>query len=169
MTARLMSAALVAALLMLSGCTSGPRTDIAMPVPASGDIEGQIMSITGAGFTICGVGEASEVGQSTRYAVTVCGDADAARSALEAHFPGQCSVVGYQPGDGGGHTPKQLVVQWWVNRAAGPGWKVTSTEISENGIMNVGVEGDLNAATAALDRDFAGWTRVHRQTGSQNL
>jgi hypothetical protein len=168
-TAKLMFAALAAALLMLGGCAAGPRANIAMPVPASGDVEGQIMSVTGTDFTICGVSGMSEVGQTARYVVTVCGNLDPARLALDAQFPGQCIVVGYQPGDGGGHTPKQLVVQWWINRAAGPGWKVTSTEITDNGLISVGIDGDLTAATAALERDFPGWTRVHSQAGSQNL
>ena len=169
MIAKLMSAALATALLMLGGCASGPRADIAMPVPAAGDVEGQIMSVVGTDFTICGVSGMSEAGQSARYVVTVCGNPDPARSTLEARFPGQCTVVGYQPGDGGGHTPKQLVVQWWINHAAGPGWKVTSTEITDDGLISVGVDGDLIAATAALDRDFPGWTRVHSQAGQQNL
>jgi hypothetical protein len=69
--------------------------------------------------------------------------------------------------DGGAHAPKELVVQWWVDRAAGAGWRVISTEITSDGHISVGVDGDLAAATAALDREFPGWTTVHSQAEIQ--
>src|SRR5215218_4264606 len=147
MTIKLMAGALTIALLVLAGCGSkSDRSDISPPVPAAGDVEGQIMSVTGADFTICGASQTSQVDQPIRYDVTVCGDVTKARSALEDRFPGKCVVHANQAGDGGRHTPEELVVQWWVSRAAGTGWKVTFTEITEDGHIDVGVDGDLNAA-----------------------
>jgi hypothetical protein len=123
------------------------------------------MSTTGDGFTICGV---TDTGPS-RYRVEVCGDLAKARSALEARFPGDTTAVPYQPGDGGGHSAQQLVAQFWIDRVGGDGFKVTSTRITGSGTIDVGVDGDLAKARAALDHQFPGWTTVHAEQGANAL
>jgi hypothetical protein len=157
---------LAAALLILGGCASISRSDaIGMPTPSSGDTEGQIMSVTGAGFTICDVNHDGP----QHYDVTVCGSVRNARAALEPRFSGRYTLQAYQPDDGGPHTAKEMVMQWWINRITGSGFVITSTQIMDDGTIDVGVDGDLKAAKAALDREFPGWTRAHTQPASVPL
>jgi hypothetical protein len=152
------------ALLMLGGCGSTPDgSAVAMPKPSPGDVQGQIMSVTGAGFTICSVSDDIQPSKPPQYDVIVCGSVSKARAALETRFPGECLLSAYQPGDGGSHTPQELVMQWWIDRITGPGFVVTSTEINDDGTIDVGVDGDLKVAKAVLDRQFPGRTEVHAQ------
>jgi hypothetical protein len=159
-TTKLQAGILAAAVLLLGGCGSGPPGGtVAMPVPSPGDTEGQIMSVTGPGFTTCDVNDDGP----DHYDVTICGSVATAQTVLDARFPGKCTVSAYQPDDGGPHTPQQQVMQWWINRITGPGFVITSTQIMANGKIDVGVDGDLKAAETALDRTFPGWTDVHSQ------
>ncbi|MFE0459672.1 hypothetical protein ACFW1A_10465 [Kitasatospora sp. NPDC058965] len=119
------------------------------------------MSTVGDGFTVCGV---TDTGPN-RFRVTVCGDLARARTALDARFPGETTAVPYQPGDGGSHTAQQLVAQFWIDRAGGDGFKVTSSRITGSGTIDVGVDGDLAKARSALEHQFPGWTTVHAEKG----
>ena len=132
--------------------TSAPSSG----VPASSTTGDRIMGTTGAGFTVCGVD-----GDAPPYSVTVCGDVTAAKAALEAAFPGQVTVVPYQPGDGGAHAPQDLVLQYWVNHTTGPGFTIVSTRIVRDGQIDVGVSGDLAAARKTFDQRFPGKVSVH--------
>jgi hypothetical protein len=152
------------ALLAVAGCGTG-HGDRPFAAPSPTDTEERIMSTTGDGFTICGV---ADTGPST-YRVVVCGDLAKARSVLDARFPGNTTAVAYQAGDGGGHTAQQLVAQFWIDRASGDGFKVTSTRITGSGTIEVGIDGDLGKARSALDRQFPGWTSVHAEQGSPAL
>lgn len=154
------SMAVAMTLLVISGCAARlDASGVTMPTPSPGDIEGQIMSVTGAGFTICGVGGGDA------YQVEVCGDSVKAQAALSDQLPGVCgcTFTAYSPDDGGSHTPKQLVMQFWVDRTTGSGFQVTSSQILGNGKIDVGVDGDLNAAEAVLNREFPGFIEVHHQ------
>lgn len=152
------------ALFILGGCASSLEgSAVAMPKPSPGDVQGQIMSVTGAGFTICDVSEDIQPNKPLQYEVIVCGSVSKARAALDSRFPGECVLHAYQPGDGGSHTPQELVMQWWIDRTTGPGFVVTSTEITDDGTIDVGVDGDLKVAKAALDRQYPGRTEVHAQ------
>jgi hypothetical protein len=129
-----------------------------MPTPAPGDIPGQIMSVTGAGFTIC------YVSRDDTYLVEVCGDLAKARAAVTAQLPGICGCTFVRNiRDGDPHEPAQLVMQFWVDRTTGPGFTVTSSQIMDNGTIDVGVSGDLRAAKAALNKEFPGFITVHHQ------
>ena len=171
MTVKTKIIVVVIALLAVAGCASADRPGkFAMPTPSTRDTEGQIMSVTGAGFTICGVVPAADeivnVGEPVRpgtYAVTVCGSMAKARAALTNRFLGKCTLLAYKPDDGGPHTPQSLVMQWWIMRMRGPNYQVTETEILPNSTIDVGVAGDLKAAKAALNHQFPGWTKVHSQ------
>src|SRR6185312_17392264 len=121
-----------------------------MPLPSPGDTEGQIMSVTGSGFTVCGVVPAAaglvatgEDAPSSTYDVTVCGSVSKARTAIAARFPGTCSLSAYRPDDGGPHTAQALVMQWWIMRLKGSDYQVTETEIRSNQTIDVGVTGSL--------------------------
>ena len=160
------TAALVLAAVLLAGCGSARgASSLVMPTPSPGDTEGQIMSVTGEGFTICGVGERT-VGL---FDVTVCGDLAKARAVLDVRFPGRTVPVAYRAGDGGGHTPQELVVQYWANRTTGAGFMVSSTRITGDGTIEVGIDGDLAKARTVLDRQFPGWTGVHEEKASAAL
>lgn len=160
------TAAIVLAAVLLSGCGTGHGgSPLALPTPSPGDTEGKIMSVTGEGFTICGVSP-SKPGQ---YDVTVCGDLARARAVLDARFPGQTVPVAYSPDDGGEHTPQELVLQYWVNHTKGDGFIVSSTRITEDGKIAVGIDGDLNKARAILDRQFPGRTGVHEEQAAHDL
>jgi hypothetical protein len=166
MDVKIRTAMLVVAALILGGCASAPGgSEIAMPMPSPGDTEGQIMAVTGAGFTICGI---SDDGPD-RYDVTVCGSVARVRAVLDGRFPGRTVLHAYQPGDGGSHTPQDLVMQFWVDRATGPGFVVSSSRITDNGKIDVGVDGDLDAARAVLNREFPGRIEVHAQPVSAPL
>ena len=157
------------ALAMLGGCAAtSHRGAIAMPAPLPGDIEGQIMSVTGPGFTICAV-NADTPDHSDQYDVTICGSVSKAQAALPSRFAGKCTLRAYQAGDGGSHTPQQLVVQWWAYRTTGPAFLVASTRITDDGMIDVGIDGDLKAAKDVLDRQFPGWTKVHAEAAAGNL
>ncbi len=163
-TARTATAVLAA--VLLTGCGTGHGdSPLALPTPAPGDTEGQIMSVAGEGFTICGVGQR----KPGLFNVTVCGDLDKARTVLDTRFPGQTMPITYRSGDGGAHSPKELVVQYWVNRAGGDGFVVSSTRITGDGKIEVGVDGDLEKARAVLSRQFPGWTAVHEEQASSAL
>jgi hypothetical protein len=152
---------LAALLLLVGGCAPMPPAGaVTMPTPSAGDVPGRIMSVRGTGFTICGVTDDGV----RHYDVTVCGSLDRARSALAGQVPASFTVLAYKPGDGGGHTAKELVMEWWVDRTTGPGFTVTSTSITEDGTIEVGVDGDLGTAKAVLDREFPGFTRVHAES-----
>lgn len=114
------------------------------------------MGTKGAGFTVCGVD-----GGAPPYSVTVCGDAKAAKAVLEAAFPGQVTVVPYQPDDGGAHAPEDLVLQYWVSHTTGTGFTIVSTRIVGPGRIDVGVSGDVDAARATFDQRFPGKVSVH--------
>ncbi len=154
----------VAVALLLAGCGSrhagSPQALPRLPTPAAGDTAGQIMSVTGQGFIVCGVGQSAPI----PYTVTVCGDLAKARAVLDARFPGQTAEVAYAPDDGGPHTPQQLVVQYWIMRTTGAGFTITESQITDSGIIDVGVDGELDKARAVLDRRFPGWTRVHAES-----
>ncbi|OKJ05225.1 hypothetical protein AMK19_25840 [Kitasatospora sp. CB01950] len=75
----------------------------------------------------------------------------------------------YQPDDSGKHTPQQLVTRYWVNRTTGDGFTVTSTRITPDGTIAVGVDGDLDRARSVLDQRFPHWTTVHPETSSNPL
>jgi hypothetical protein len=177
MTVKTKIVVVVVALLAVAGCASATRPGkFAMPTPSAGDTEGQIMSVTGAAFTICGVDPAADeivdAGHTVRpgtYAVTVCGNMTEARAALTNRFPGKCTLLAYEPDDGGPHTPQSLVMQWWIMRMKGPNYQVTETEILPNSTIDVGVAGDLKAAQTALNQQFPGWTKVHSQGASTYL
>jgi hypothetical protein len=165
-TVKLKTGFLVVALLILGGCASAAhRGAVAMPKPSPGDTAGRIMTVTGAGFTICGVADDGE----HHFDVTVCGSVSDAQAALDTRFPGMCTLESYQPDDGGPHTAQELVMQWWINRIKGHGFVITTTQIMDDGTIDVGVDGDLKAAKAALDGAFPGWTRVHAQPESVPL
>jgi hypothetical protein len=98
---------LALALLVLGGCAAKlDSSGIVMPTPSPGDIKGQIMSVTGDGFTICGVSDGN--GPPLPISVEVCGSVEKAQAALNAHLPGVCgcSFEPYSPDDGGAHTPQ---------------------------------------------------------------
>jgi len=165
-TIKLKTGLLAVALLILGGCASAThRGAVAMPTPSAGDTEGQIMAVTGAGFMICGVDDDGE----HHYDVTVCGNVSEAQTALDARFAGKCTLRAYQPDDGGPHTAQDLVMQWWINRITGHGFAITMTQIMDDGTIDVGVDGDLKAARAALERAFPGWTHVHAHPASVQL
>jgi hypothetical protein len=163
---RRMRAALVAvAFLLLAGCGAAGGRAIRAPQPAPGDTAGQIMSVTGTGFTICGV---SDDGPA-HFDVVVCGDLTKARAALQDSGLAQdCTLHAYQPGDGGRHDARALVVQWWVSRATGPGWSVTSTRIVGDSV-DVEVKGDLSAAGAVLNSEFPNWLHLKAQSGPDRV
>ncbi|MFD7985394.1 hypothetical protein ACFV4M_18760 [Kitasatospora indigofera] len=123
------------------------------------------MSVAGEGFTVCGVGQR----KPGLFNVTVCGDLDKARAVLDARFPGRTVPVAYRADDGSTHTPQELVLQYWVNRTTGEGFTVSSTRITAEGRIDVGIAGDLGKARAILDRQFPGWTTVHEEHVSQPL
>ena len=167
MTVRISHAArsVLAALTVLAAlslCSCASRLDasaIAMPTPAPGDIPGEIMSVTGAGFTIC------YVSRDDTYLVEVCGDLANARAAVTAQLPGVCgcTFIVRNTRDGDPHTPAQLVMQFWVDRTTGPGFTVTSSQIMDDGTIDVGISGDLRAADRALNKEFPGFITVHHQ------
>lgn len=157
------AASFVLAALLLAGCASAHGgAPLVMPAPSPGDTEGQIMSVTGEGFTICGISQR----QPGLFDVIVCGDVGKARAVLDARFPGRTVPVAYHAGDGGPHAPAELVTQFWVGRTTGG---VTSTRITANGMIDVGVDGDLAKARAVLDQRFPGWTVVRGQPASHPL
>jgi hypothetical protein len=123
------------------------------------------MSVTGDGFTICGIGQR----KPGLFNVTVCGDLAKARTVLESRFPGQTVPVAYHAGEGGAHTPQELVVQYWVTRTTGGGFTISSTRITGGGKIEVGVDGDLDKARSVLERQFPGWTGVHAEQASHAL
>ncbi|GAA0274734.1 hypothetical protein GCM10010302_10410 [Streptomyces polychromogenes] len=160
------TAATALAAILLTGCGTGhadPRTAVTKPSP--GDTQEQIMSVTGEGFTICGVGPV----RPGLYDVTVCGDVAKARAVLDSRFPGQTVPVAYSPDEGGAHTPRELVLQYRVQHTRGDGFTVVSTRITENGKVEAGIDGDLDKARAVLDRQFPGRTGVHRERASDDL
>ena len=167
------AATLVTAALLLGGCASASgNSPIAWPTPSPGDTEGQIMSVTGAGFALCSISDLESSDGSTLYIVNVCGSVAKARAVLEAQYPQLAKVTelhAYQPDDGGRHTSEELVMQFWIGRTTGPGFTVTSSQILGDGTIDVGVDGDLKAAKAVLDREFPGRTKVHAQTGDTAL
>lgn len=158
------SAVLLAMVLAACGTDHGV-SPISPPPPT--DTEGQIMSVTGEGFTPCGI--TSTYTPARHYRVQICGNLAKAQAALESRFPGLTDVQPYQPGDGGAHTPQQLVTQYWVNRTTGAGFTVTSTRITSNGTIAVGIDGDLGKARSVLDKQFPGWTTVHAEIASTAL
>ncbi|MFD7985339.1 hypothetical protein ACFXKJ_09465 [Kitasatospora indigofera] len=163
-TARTAVVALVA--VLLAGCGAvGEGSPLALPTPSPGDTEGQIMSVAGEGFTVCGVGQR----KPGLFEVTVCGDVEKARVVLDARFPGRTVPVAYRADDGGAHTPRELLVRYWVNRTTGEGFTVSSTRFAAGGRIEVGIAGDLGKARAVLDRRFPGWTTVHEEQVSQPL
>ncbi len=169
MTRKLKVCLFAVALAILAGCASmSHHGAIAMPAPLPDDIEGQIMSVTGPGFTICAV-NADTPDHSDQYDVTVCGNVSKAQAALPSRFAKKCTLRAYQAGDGGTHTPQQLVIQWWANRTTGPAFVVVSTRITDDGTIDVGIDGDLKAAKDVLDRQFPGWTKVHAEVPAGNL
>ncbi|MFF0298212.1 hypothetical protein ACFYST_32105 [Kitasatospora sp. NPDC004614] len=136
--------------------------------PPAADAEGQIMSVTGDGFTLCGISNtATPAGR--HYRVDVCGDTAKAYAALEQRFPGLTDVHTYQPDEGGKHTPQQLVTRYWVNRTTGDGFTITSTRITSDGTIAVGVDGDLDKARSVLNKQFPNWTTVHAEASSNPL
>jgi hypothetical protein len=154
---------------MLSGCAVPTGGPVVTPLPSPGDVEGQIMSVTGAGFIICRVDHESEGGMDV-YLVDVCGDVSRAKTTLAAKFPREdIEVHAYRPDDGGAHSPQSLVMQFWVDRTTGPGFTVTSSEILDNGMIDVGVDGDQTTAEAVLDKEFPGWIKVHHQDQVKEL
>jgi hypothetical protein len=54
-------------------------------------------------------------------------------------------------------------MQFWINRTTGAGFTITSSQIMDDGTIDVGIAGDLKAGTAALDKEFPGRTTVHEQ------
>ncbi|MGK4580274.1 hypothetical protein [Kitasatospora sp. HPMI-4] len=152
--------------LGLAACGTAHRDSPISPPPPT-DTEGKIMTVTGDGFTLCGITGTSTPGG--HYRVEVCGDVTKAREALERRFPGLTDVQPYRPGDGGAHAPRQLVTQYWVNRTTGKDFTITSTRITSDGVIAVGVDGDLDKARAVLDKYFPGWTTVHAETASHPL
>ena len=166
------TAVLIGVALTLGGCASlSSGSAVVMPTPGRDDIEGQIMSTTGDGFTICDVGDASSDGNDY-YDVIVCGSVDRARAAITAQHPQLAEITklrGYQPDDGGPHTPQELVMQFWINRTTGAGFTITSSQIMDDGTIDVGIAGDLKAGTAALDKEFPGRTTVHEQAPGTEL
>lgn len=160
------TAALVLAVLLLAGCGSARgASSLVMPQPSPGDTEGQIMSVTGEGFTICGISKSTP----GHFNVTVCGDLAKARAVLDARFPGQAVPAAYRPDDGGDHSPQSLVAQYWVNRTTGDGFKVSTTRITGDGKIEVGIDGDLDKARAVLDRELPGLTSLHEEKLSTAL
>lgn len=131
------------------------------------------MSVTGTGFTLCRIADLESSDGSTSYIVDVCGSVAKARAVLDAQYPQLAKVItklrAYQPDDGGRHTPQEMVMQFWVDRTTGSGFTVTSSQILDDGRIDVGVDGDLTAAKAVLDREFPGRTRVHTQSAAVPL
>jgi hypothetical protein len=164
-------------LLAVAGCASASRPGtVVMPSPSPGDTEGQIMSVTGADFTICGVVPATQglvtTGEKVApgtYDVTICGNISKAQVALNTRFRGKCKLSPYQPDDGGPHTAQSLVMQWWIMHLKNPDFQVTETEIKSNGTIDVGVAGSLNAAKKTLNQEFPGWTEVHAESPAVDL
>ncbi|WP_330331007.1 hypothetical protein OHS33_15595 [Streptomyces sp. NBC_00536] len=160
------TAAIALAAVLVSGCGTGHGgSPLVMPTPSPGDTEGQIMSVTGEGFTICGIGPR----KPGLYDVTVCGDVTKAHAVLDSRFPGKTVPVAYSPDDGGVHTPQELVLQYWVNHTKGDGFMVSSTRITGDGKIEVGIDGDLNKARTILDRQFPGRTGVHAEQAAHEL
>lgn len=56
-------------------------------------------------------------------------------------------------------------MQFWVDRTAGAGFKVTGSQILDDGTIDVGIDGDLKAAMTVLDKEFPGLIKVHAQAG----
>ncbi|MFD9123419.1 hypothetical protein [Kitasatospora sp. NPDC059571] len=156
---------LLAAALAGCGAVHGDLPPLAPPSPAPGDTEGQIMSVTGEGFTVCGVGQR----RPGLFDVTVCGDVAKARAVLDSRFPGQTVPLAYTAGDGGTHTPHELVAQYWVSRTTGDGFTVSSTRITGSGRIDVGIDGSLDKARAVLEHRFPGWTTVHEERAHSAL
>lgn len=177
MARRFGAAGLLVVAFILGGCASFGSGTIAMPTPSPGDTDEEIMSVTGAGFTICGVSSDADfdlpaTGGSDRYDVVVCGDMAKAGAALQARYPDLAAVSDlrpYQPDDGGRHSPQALVMQFWIMRTTGPGFKVTESEILSDDMIDVGVDGNLKAAQAALDKEFPGHVKVHSQAPGVEL
>ncbi|MGW4378782.1 hypothetical protein [Kitasatospora sp. NPDC004531] len=159
---RTAAVAFLAASLAACGAVHGGSPISPPPVT---DTEGRIMSVTGDGFALCGISRTAD----DRYRVEVCGDQEKARAAIEQRFPGVAEVHPYRPGEGGAHTPQQLAAQYWVNRTADEGFTVTSTRITADGTIAVGVDGDLDRARAVLEQRFPHWTAVHAETASPAL
>lgn len=165
MASKIRAGMLVVALL-LGGCASAyGGSPIAMPSPSPGDTEGQIMSVTGNGFTLCSIADLTTYGV-TRYDVAVCGSVTKARSALDIQLPQFAKITdlqAYKPGDGGSRSPQSLVMQFWIDRTTGAGFEVTGSQILDDGTIDVGISGDLKAALTVLDREFPGRIKVHAQ------
>lgn len=168
---------LVLAVLVLAGCATVASGPIAMPTPARGDTEGQIMSVTGAGFTICGASSDADFdlpspSTSNRYDIVVCGSVDKARHALQAAYPdlvASFDLRSYRPDDDGPHSPQDMVMQFWIMHTTGPEFTVVSSQIVGDGMVDVGISGDLKAAQAVLDKEFPAHTKVHSQASGVNL
>lgn len=56
-------------------------------------------------------------------------------------------------------------MQFWVDRTAGAGFKVTGSQILDDGTIDVGIDGDLKAAMTVLDKELPGLIKVHAQAG----